>query len=78
MTNYPGDLTAEEQDARADELREKASDRWGEERADAISDALRRLAIAVGRLDRLQLPQTDAPAFYLQDMAERPQGGHPH
>lgn len=69
MTTYPGDLTPAEQDAAHERFKQLARERWGDERAAAINDALRRVAIAVGRMERLQFSHSDAPGFYLHETA---------
>ena len=77
MTSYPGDLTPAEQDEWAERFNRLAVEKWGEERAQAISGALRRLAIAIGRVERLQFSHVDAPAFYLENMPQKPEEGRP-
>jgi hypothetical protein len=56
-------------------MRRLALERWGEERADALTVMLRRVGTAIGRLERLQLSHTDTPGFYLHEMSGKtPEG----
>jgi hypothetical protein len=65
MASYPGDLTPEQKTAWTESFRRAATGTWGAERAQAIDETLSRAAIAVGRLDSLQMTPTDVPAFFL-------------
>lgn len=65
MVSYPGDLTPEQRSVWTERFRDVAEQKWGAERADAIDATLRKVAVAVGRLDAIKLTPTDAPAFFL-------------
>ena len=65
MPDYPGDLTDEEKHHSFLQMRAEAVEKWGERRAADLEDILRKTAIAVGRVERLQFSPDEAPGFYL-------------
>ena len=73
MASYPGDLTPEQKAAWTASFRRAAAGTWGAERAKAIDDTLSRAAIAVGRLDSLQMTPAEMPAFFLNDPGGTPE-----
>ncbi len=47
-----------------DEYRRRAREAWGEKRASAIDEAVRRTALAVRRLMQIEFEPSEPPGFY--------------
>ena len=62
MIGFPDPMADEE--VWVDEYRRGAREVWGPERAAAIDDTLRRAALAVRRLMRIELEPSEPPGFY--------------
>ena len=65
MQQAPGDLTPEESKKWIEDFRERAVQRWGKERAEAIREVLESTALAAGRVLKIEFVHDEAPGFYL-------------
>ena len=67
--NSPLDPAADEE-AWVDEYRGRAREAWGEQRASAIDETVRRTALAVRRLMQAEFEPSAPPGFYLDWLRE--------
>ena len=65
MQQAPGDLTPDESKKWIEDFRERAVQRWGKERAEAIREVLESTALAAGRVLTIEFVHDEAPGFYL-------------
>ncbi len=68
-----------ERRAAISEIRARAAEMWGEQRAAEIEPTLERTALAVWRLSQLDFATDEGPAFYLSEFGgEDPDAGPRH
>ena len=67
--------TADDVERVVEEMRARAVELWGQERADAIEPTLRRAALAVSRLTSLKFEPGESPAFFLSGFDDAAPGG---
>ena len=67
--DIPGDPTPQEQQVVYEQLRQRTVEMWGEERASGLEPSLRSVSLAVARLEKVRFSRSDAPGFYLHDLA---------
>ena len=65
----PLDPVANEE-AWVDEYRRRAREAWGQQRASAIDETVRRTALAVRRLMQAEFDPSEPPGFYLDSLGE--------
>ena len=68
MTGFPDPQADEE--AWVDEYRGRAREAWGQQRASAIDEAVRRTALAVRRLMQIEFEPSEPPGFCLDSLRE--------
>jgi len=59
-----------DEEAWVDEYRGRAREAWGQQRASAIDEAVRRTALAVRRLMQAEFEPLEPPGFYLDSLRE--------
>ena len=68
MTSPPDPVADEE--AWVDEYRRRAQEAWGQQRASAIDEAVRRTALAVRRLMQAEFEPSEPPGSYLDSLRD--------
>ena len=59
-----------DEEAWVDEYRRRAREAWGQQRASAIDEAVRRTALAVRRLMQAEFEPLEPPGFYLDSLRD--------